>query len=99
MSLLLGWHGIKMEFIRDGVKGLHSGGCDYEAWRMPLKVRAKVYAEGIWNGATLRVMLAHSDNLQDWFSIYCREFPPISADTEQTIEFIQPTPFERIEYW
>ncbi len=99
MSLFCSWHGVSSGFLRDGVKGLYWCGGDYKAWRIPLKVRAKVYAEGSWNGATLRVRLAHSDNLQDWFSIYGGEFPPISADTEQTIEFIQSTRFERIEYW
>jgi hypothetical protein len=81
------------------VKVLHSDWGDYKGWKIPLKVRANVYVNGIWNGATLRVRLAHSYNLQEWFSIDGGEFPPISADTEQTIEFIQPTRYHRIEYW
>ena len=99
MSMLGHWDRIERVFIRDGVKGLHSDWGDYKGWQIPLKVRANVYVNGIWNGATLKVRLAHSDNLQEWFSIDGGEFPLISADTEQTIEFIQPTRYHRIEYW
>lgn len=99
MSSLTFWDGIKREFIRDEVKGLHSDRADFKGRGVPLKVRANAYVEGIWNGATLRVRMAHSKNLQEQFSIENGEFPPISADTEQTIEFIQPTQFVHIEYW
>lgn len=99
MSILGFWDRIERVFIREGVNGLHSDWGDYKGWKIPLKVRANVYVDGIWNGATLKVRLAHSDNLQDWFSINGGEFPPISADTKQTIEFIQPTRYQRIEYW
>lgn len=43
--------------------------------------------------------MAHSPNSQEWFSIDGGEFPSISANGEQTIEFTQPTRFVRIEYW
>jgi hypothetical protein len=62
-------------------------------------VKANVYVEGIWNGANLRARMAHTANLQDWFPIDSGEFPPISANGEHTIEYIQPARFHRIEYW
>lgn len=99
MSMFFGWGGVKLEFIRDGVKGLRAmPGC-FEGWRIPLKVRATLDVEGIWNGAILRVRMAHSPNSEEWFSTDGGEFMPISADGKQIIEFTQPTLFDRIEYW
>jgi hypothetical protein len=99
MSIFASWDGIRREFIRDGVTGLHSDWGDFKEWSIPLKVSANVCVDGMWNGATLRVRLAHSYDLQEWSSIDGGEFLPISRCGEQTIEFMQPSRFNRIEYW
>jgi hypothetical protein len=58
MILSIPWAGYKREFIRDGVKYLHSDCIGFRVWEIydegPCMAGATLYVTGCWKGAVLK---------------------------------------------
>jgi hypothetical protein len=55
--------------------------------------------KGRWNGAVLKIGMAHSSDGKEWIPIEGANFEPISNDSDQELSFILPNDYYRIEYW